>query len=342
MAKKGNGLHITKEQLICLIIQFCDNNTECIKDEVFQKGSINHSKITFEKEGELGVLNITQNIRRTISVWGTGLGGELANYIKLKSEIVVPQITFKASISSDIFNMIIEYLESIEGVTKTTKNATQYAFLNEIGDEIHLTYYPTTCNMMFQGAKWKLFAEVKAIIETMTHKVLKTPDTEVDYAIKESQIIDYINNKLEYDIHSVDEEIKFWIQDSVANIFINKATYNDYGIWSYPILKAVELRMKLLLLAKGITVDIGNFWFEDKAIFKEISKDVRILNNYFINNYSFSSDEINKLEKLCNIYYQNRNSTFHTRLSVGSVILSKDDAINIINDSLRAIGESYV
>lgn len=340
MAKAKNGLHITKDELYNLIKEFCEDDN-CIISEVLKAACNNHHHITFEKNGITDILNVTYNTYNTISIWGTNqLSKELEKFIKQNIKIpVIPKADFTIHLEYQFFSCIIEYLEEIDGVKKIEKGNNQYTYINEIGEKIDLTYFPTTCNMRFQGSKLRLFSEVKVLIETMTKQVLQVEEDGLSSA--DNRITEYIKNKMPNIHGKISNEIMCWVQDSVVNMLANKIEYNDYGIWTYSILKGIEVRIKEVLKLGNITINKGSFYYRNNCIFVDGSTTgTKVLNNCFINNYDNHS--VNILNMLYNIYYKERNSTFHTVLLSSSRMLTKSEAILIVDKAMEELNNSYI
>lgn len=177
---------------------------------------------------------------------------ELAEYIFNKLEYSeIQQGTFTIKTTNEIYNKIIDYLSSIEGV-KVVKNEDDNIkiikqFLSEIGDKITLTYYKGSGKLVYQGCFFKLYSEVKCFLNPLG----LNSETIINEKALDKDGVDLLVNKSIPDAYnSIDSNLKDYLYDSFVHIK-NRVQCKDYSVWTFSALKGLEAFIKQLLLKNG-------------------------------------------------------------------------------------------
>lgn len=348
---KNKGLHINKEDLKEAIIEFCGGNS-CIKKEELKNEVNQHHRMYLEKDEEEFYIDVFYNKANTITVKehnGDILSNQLCQFIKDGVEYKdVPKGQFSCDIDEDKFELLVEYLEQLEGVTLNERvdrgdNGYQVVFTSDIGDHISLTFYKTQSRMSFQGCFIKLYTEVKCFVGTFTHISSITKSSK--QIAKEKQIEQLLEKHLPDSISLISDMQKDLIYDSIAQIVCKPIT-KDYSIWTFSALKALEARIKHIFNNNGITIhDERGFTLKNGSQKIPMFNFDKTSNLYSVNVGIISITDANtlgELAKLYNYFKQNRDGLFHTR-QVGAtrVLANEADAENIIFKTCTLINDSY-
>lgn len=348
---KNKGLHISKEELKKSICEFCGDNSGIKKEELKNQANQQH-RIYLEKDGQEFFIDVFYNKANTITVNahnGDILSNQLCQFIKDGVKYKdVPKGQFSCDISEENFNLLVEYLEQLEGVTLNEKadrgdNGYQVVFTSDIGDHISLTFYRTRSRMSFQGCFIKLYTEVKCFIGTFANI---SNITKSSMQLKNEKKVEQLLEKYLPDSNDIiDEMQKDLIYDSIAQMVCKPLT-KDYSIWTFSILKALEARIKHIFNNNGITIH------DERGFALKIGKNKIPMFNFDQASKLYSVNDgiipitdantLDELEKMYNYFKQNRDSLFHTR-QVGATrkLATEIEAENIIIKTCDLINGSY-
>lgn len=351
MAKK-QGLHINKEDLYRLIQEYV-GNIDCIVKEELINPVNNAYRISVKKESIIFCLDAFYRKDNTISLMeycSDGNGDEskhLVDYIKVNSPYNnVPHGEFSSFISCEHMNLLIEYLSSIEGVALIDKidngsNGMIYKFTSDIGDNITLTYYVTTCRMKFQGVFLRLSSEVKCFLSPISsiHSQKGT------LAIKGHQLMidNVISKNMSQSYQKLNTLQQDLIHDSVSQMICKPIT-KEYSVMVFSILKGLEARIKEIFQHNGVTI------YDKHGFTKNVSKQFVPLFKKSVGKYQLDTSIVsitdgNTVAVLGDCYdylNKNRNCLFHTKqLGASRVLGTPDEAKIIIFDVMNLFEDSY-
>ncbi len=353
MAKK-KGLHISKEQLEEIIVNFGKiNKIECLNE--------GNGHYRYNIENESGSFNMNVFFRKdktvTCNVQGTEeetlLGNQLVQLIINSDEFKnIKTGSFSCKLSQDKFVLLKEYLINLDGVKlikdeNKGNNGHIYKFLNEIGDCITLTYYDNL-TLSFQGYLMQLHTEVKCFINA--YKYVKTQidnQTNEENKKREQNVNIIINKYLSNSYQNLEDYLKDQIYDSIDLIVIHNEM-RDYSSWTFQILKALEGRIKQIFSYEGIIIN-------DKKGFKlknSSNQWVPLFNyndktcEYTINKNIVNITNVNIIEILNSAYTylnKNRSEIFHTKpiLTGSRRIDTPEEAEAIVFKVCKIIEESF-
>ncbi|MBS5934616.1 MAG: type II toxin-antitoxin system RnlA family toxin [Clostridiales bacterium] len=353
MAKK-QGLHINKEDLFNLINEYIGCTDWLCEDKVINPANNAH-RIKIKKESMNFCIDVFYRSDNTITVKEYSADGsgeeskQLVEYIKENIPFNnVPHGEFSSFISIEQMDLLIEYLSSIPGVSLADKsdngsNGIIYKFTSDIGDNITLTYYTTTCRMRFQGIFLKLSAEIKCFLSPIS----SIHDQKGTLAIcGHKMIIDSVIAKNLPKSHPNLKDLQQdLIHDSVSQLICKPIT-KDYSVWAFSILKGLEARIKEIFQHNSVTIyDKQGFSIYDSVNRKNIPLFKKNLGKFELDTSIISithGDTINVLGECYDYLNKNRNYLFHTKqIGASRVLNTPDEAETIIYDVMKLFEESY-
>lgn len=353
MAKNKSGLHITEERLEEMMKVFGDiSKSPCINETSNQYiYTINCNSIA---------VSVTVYFRKdkTITCVPQGSGEsrkkseEIVSYIKENADYNnVSSGTFTCECTKEKFENLKDYLCKLDGVNLQKdedkgQNGHMLQFNSNIGDKITLTFWETKSKMLFQGYLMLLHVEVKSFMSAYGYVKTELEETDVNKKTQnESMVNNIIQRYMPQSYSKLDQLLQDYIYDSVAQVVL-KNDLREYSAWTFPILKALEGRIKQVLAYNNIRIN-------DKKGFKiklDDNRDYNIFSyngtEYFIDSSIISINDVNTLNTLVECYSylcRNRNTTFHVSqvLNFTRKISNKEEAEAIIYETCKLIEKSY-
>lgn len=353
MAKK-QGLHINKDDLFNLINEFMSCTDWLSEDKVINPANNAH-RIKVKNESKNCCIDVFYRSDNTITVKeysADGNGAESKQLVEYINENTpfnnVPHGEFSSIIVKEQMDLLIEYLSSIDGVSLVDtidngSNGLIYRYTSDIGDNITLTYYVTTCRMRFQGIFLKLSAEIKCFLSPIS----SIHDQKGTLAICGHEMIikDVIEKNLPKSYANLMDLQKDLIHDSVSQLICKPIT-KDYSVWAFSILKGLEARIKEIFQRNNVTIyDKDGFSIYDRIqgkkvpIFKKNSGKFELDTSIIPITHG---DTINVLENCYDYFNKNRHCLFHTKQIGASYVLNTPDKAEIIiYDVMKLFEESY-
>lgn len=230
----------------------------------------------------------------------------------------------------------LDFSEQSNGVKKCWS-----VTLNEEKTQISLY---NNIKMTVQGKKNNLFQIITTgIVETIQCgdfiQVLKGA---YGISIDTAKIEDDYNNKLPAISKEVlPQNIVTLIKQAIVNLNNPARNDNEFSMYTFPALRALEGVLKYNLTKCGISMSSYNF-----EMFSKDSSGIYKLKASYLR--SVSSDNVLKLENCYNHFYNNRHTLFHFGIIIGSndintrLLTKKAEADSIIRDTLKVIDDNYI
>lgn len=352
MSDKGKKLHIAKEDLFDLIRQYlnAEDINKCIKSEIVKNTATNQTRYEFQNEDILFEIDIYYRKDKTITLFPLGNkdslehGNKLVDFVYENLEFKnVCRKTFTCLINEKDFSMLIAYLSELEGVSCEINedkgaNGHFFKYISEIGDEINLTYWQSKCKLMFQGYAMKLHAEIECLLAGLSVASEYSEDT--CNKVVDLKIIDtLVKKQCPNSYCKLHDLFKDLLSDSLS-LCLQKPQLKDYAVVSFPALKALEGRIKLILKNNGIEADM-QFSYQRKPLFITDINGVYLLDTGLVS--ITDGNTITILGSCYDYYHKYRHTLFHTRqsLDVTTRILSINFAEEIIYKVCELIDNSY-
>lgn len=355
MAKKG--LFISKVAIEEIIRDFC-NCEDLVSKEM---NVTNHqNRYSLSKDNINFTIDVYYRNDNTCTITSLGtneikeLSDELKNLIENKVNYREPSIAnFSANISSECFTELINNTKLQPNVVVTEDhdkgdNGRIVKFLTNFGDKATLTFYQSSGKMRFQGFMMDLYVYIKTYIIPFTLENPSMKDVSVTKITTTTDISndvnDFISNYIPNYYSGTNDIAKSFLEDSVKLLKLND-TLNDYSVWTFPILKVLEHRLKEILGFNAIIIDDKKgFRIPPEFSVNIFSKDNK-LNKHVINkNLTIKSSHIPCLETGYNFLNENRHQLFHAnQLIIGSrLIPTPIEAQSIIIDICKILENSYI
>lgn len=346
MAK--NGLFISKEEVERLTYDFCQIKNIEVKNE-----NTHQTRYFLEKDGEEFFIDVYFRNDKTCTI--STLGNETNRATgQLLKEYIISHISYTEEVHASFtiiienrkFDDLVHYLEIKETVLKVSDenkgdNGRILKFTTNFGDRAVLTYYGNTGTMRYQGLMMDLYVEVKSFVTPLGNQlsniVIKKDSTTLNLS---SQINSFISTHVPNYYTNTDNIMQEFIEDSIKMLLAN-GELNDYAVWTTPILRVLEHRIKAILGFNDIIIN-------DKRGFKTGP-------NYttFIFDPSYSPSKLNisiaPAHEPCLIscydyWKDNRHQLFHAnQLSASTrLIPCPSDAQGIIIEVCKRLEHSYV
>jgi hypothetical protein len=251
--------------------------------------------------------------------------------------------TFICFINDEVFNMLNTYLSGIPGVScevneNKGSNGHLLKYVSEIGDNINLTYWQSKSKLMFQGYVMRLYAEIECFLAGLSVKSEYIEDA-CNHAVDSSVIDSVVKRQFPNSYEKLHELFKDLIFDSFS-LCLQKPILRDYGVISFPALKALEGRIKQIFKNNGIEID-NKFSYDRKPLFITNAYGEYILDASLIP--ITDGNTINILGNCYDYFHKYRHTLFHTRqsLDLTTRILSIAIAEEIIYHVCELFEKSY-
>ncbi|SNR71848.1 RNase LS family HEPN domain-containing protein [Flavobacterium sp. ov086] len=271
------------------------------------------------------------------------VSSEIAHFVKEKgvTDNRENSISSISNVNIDDFKTVIECL-GIDYQTLTIEDkeipyGIQKKIVIETGEQVVFNYYETN-TLTITGRPLLLHnSTINYFTELNYLKPEHRFDTAIQYYQIQTKYEDYENElkariPLAYD--HLPENIKALI---LSAIILEKIEIDlpDHSSFAFNILKALEGLMKHLLFLKGVSID-RNF-----DIFKKDIEPVEIRDSK--KQIIGCAKTVVVIEKLYEYYKKERHTIFHTEYIdlTTRIIEKREDAIEILNNSLALINDSY-
>lgn len=313
--------------------------------ELYDRGTAKRCDII--ADGKNATLDFYFKKDGSTTIQPTGKNTDIS--IKLK-EVIEEKYAQKANMENksyslkkvpdDWANHLIEYLTSLNGVTKEEKEITtqpphkQIVLVSDLGDRITINIYRNG-TLMLQGKPAYLYSEAVSFLSYCD----KISITDIVESVNQFHDIDInvedIRNELQILMPraygNVDDTIIKLLSPSISLRRI-KIPLEDYSCYAFPALRALEGYLKYLFSLKDITIG-HTFYkvFNNGSLISDIASKI--------------DDKIyqGELERVYEYFVSNRHVIFHTnQILIGTTILeSKQEADEIVNTVLTLIETSF-
>ena len=245
-----------------------------------------------------------------------------------------------SSIDEEQFDYLKEYLSECNTTcaTRIVPNGCLYSFSGEYGDMLYATRY-TNGGILFQGHPSITFNNaITALADIYPSDVILVGLTtyyKLDYKrddmIEElMNVCPKLNGKLSDDI----------INSMLPSIGLRRAIpkgLTDYSYLCFPVLRGLEGILKTLFKERGVVISVtGNFGgylkYDDVT---RIASFEPAQEGLFID-----PTEKDRVKSLYALLRQQRHRIFHFD-TMAPIILSKEDAIDILEETLKTINDAY-
>lgn len=348
MAKRG--LFISKEDVEKIIESFCEvTNIDIINEQTHQ------TRYSLSKDDNQFSIDVYYRNDNTCTITSLG-NAEKKELGKQLKELIESQVTYNERVSACFtikiekkkFQELIDYLEKEDAISKDSDedkgdNGRIVKLTTNFGDRATLTYYKSSGTMRYQGFMMDLYVGVKTFVTPLGEELSDVEVKKNSSVLKlTSQVEDFIfTYTFEY-YNNTNQINKEFIEDSVK-MLISNSELNDYAVWTMPILRVLEQRIKEILHFNGIIID-------DKVGFKvgnthifDCSQEVICVRNSIISQYSLDVETCNCLVSCYGYWKDNRHQLFHSNQVVVATrrVPSPSDAQTIIVEVCKRLEDSY-
>ncbi|MFA4132529.1 MULTISPECIES: type II toxin-antitoxin system RnlA family toxin [unclassified Brevibacillus] len=356
MAKKKtifSRLHLDRTKLPVWISEYCDKYFEESKaSEISLINSVNQYRCLIIGDNKEITLDFYYNGDGTTTIYpGAGknpdislkIATEILTKLEYKERDAINQSYSIHPLKQDDFQLLIEYLDSLEDVKlhnksiNTSNHYVLYQYQSKIGDRITLKYY-TNQRLQVQGKPFYLYQEVTCLLSEYFpfEEMLKKQAEFFNVQINPVEIRSEMQELLPTSYNILDEQLRKILSVSIAYQKID-IELEDYSSFVFPVLRTLEGYIKFLFSSKNITVnDKDGFNYFDKISGKYMLKTAtkQILN---------CSKTESAIEKCYNYFKQHRHGLFHTSsIAVTTRTLdTKQSADKIIGEVFSLIEGTY-
>lgn len=267
---------------------------------------------------------------------------KLANYFAEKTQVSLYDTNnlYFDSITDDQFSLFKDYLTECKATytTTTVSNGNKYALSGEYGDTLFVTRY-NNGSIFFQGTPSITFNNAITILSDIY------PSDVILVGLVKYYKIDFSREELEKELVSHCPKLLGKIPTNVTDAILPTIGLwraipeglTDYSYLCFPILRGLECLIKSIFKDMGLIVPttqgFGGFISYDDNTSKAQIHPSKI---------PFFTDMIVKerVERLYALFHQQRHRIFHLD-PLSPIILSKKDALDIVELSLIAINDAY-
>ncbi len=214
--------------------------------------------------------------------------------------------SFSITDTRNVFNNLINHLtDTFEVSNRQVKNGIQYV-ISHNKEQFFITYYDNM-RVLFQGKPCIIYEEIIVFlssIDNITNEIKKMNESFYNFKSEEIDLKYYLPKSYNIFPH----KLFVILQPSL----LEKPTYElqDYSMYIFPALRALEGSLKYLLAFYGIEINInnkkyGNFVCFDGNTCKLQSKYRKIIENK-------NKNLVEYIENMYKYYKNNRHPIFHT------------------------------
>ncbi|WP_195938457.1 type II toxin-antitoxin system RnlA family toxin [Romboutsia sp. 1001713B170131_170501_G6] len=348
------NLNINRNNLNGLIKSYCEANiegefkfTEIIS--INDKNNVYQAQV--ESNGKISLLNFYYNRNGTTTISykvgkNQALSLEISRYIK-QNGVVDDRNNIHSTIKSvdtESFELLVEYISEEVDTDIIEKLEIPYGYKykfksNKFNDSLTLIHYYTKNKLTIQGKPLYLYSEVISFLSEFIgfEEIIDSQAAMYNIDLKAEDVRTEINECLEKSYDYLGENLKSVLSPAFALRKI-EIEMDDYSVFVYPALRALEGYLKKIIFEKNIEIDRNFNMFEEHSINR----------GYYCLKYKIAqelgcSKTRNCLEKIYNFLRVNRHPLFHASYDDSSILIIKDrkEANRIVNETIALIEETY-
>lgn len=244
------------------------------------------------------------------------------------------------TITDEQFTMFTDFMVDCQATYTTTavSNGNKFSFCGEYGDKIYATRY-NNGSILFQGQPSITFNNAISILSDIY------PSDVILVGLTHYYKIDFERGDLEKELLSLCPNLSGKIPTDIVNIMLPSiglrravpAGLTDYSYLCFPILRGLEGLIKNIFKDKGVLLSAkdnfsGYLKYDPATRMASVEPPQQKL-------FSDASEK-NRVEVLYSLLNQQRHRIFHVD-PLMPLILPKDDALDIIEQSLKTINDAY-
>lgn len=304
--------------------------------------------ITFEESGILPALLILDyNTDGTTTIEKSrgrnkAYSEQLADYVAeySKETLFDADNLYFDSMSNEQFDTFIDYMTGCNATYTTTAvgNGNKYTFCGEYGDTIHATRY-TNGAILFQGRPSFTFNNAIDILSDIY------PSDVILIGLTKYYKLDFKRDDLESEFYNLCPNLVGKISNDIVNVMLPSIGLRraipkgltDYSYLCFSVLRGLEGIIKTIFKDKGVTLSArssfrGLLMYDDVARVASVDSSMACL-------FSDAAEK-DRVEKLYALLCQQRHRIFHYD-PLTPLILDKDDAIDVLEETLKTINDAY-
>jgi len=275
--------------------------------------------------------------------------GKNKNFSSLWAEFVVSETEailyntdnlYFDSINDDQFDYLKNYMLECKTTctTNDVSNGCKYTFCGASGEMLYATRY-NNGSIRFQGHPSITFNNaISALVDIY-------PSDQILVGLTKYYKIDFKREELEGELNSVCPNLDGKLSDDVINamlpsIGLRRAIpdgLTDYSYLCFPVLRGIEGILKTIFRDKGVPMSAKSH-FGGKLKYDEATRVASIEPG--ADALFPDAVERTRVEKLYALLCQQRHRIFHFD-SLTPILLSKNDALDILDQTLKTINDAY-
>ena len=267
---------------------------------------------------------------------------QLADYVAeySKETLFDADNLYFESMNNEQFDTFIDYMTECKATYTTTAvgNGSKYTFCGEYGDTIHATRY-TNGAILFQGRPSFTFNNAIDILADIY------PSDVILVGLTKYYKSDFKSDDLKSELYNVCPNLVGKITNDIENVMLpsiglRRAIPNgltDYSYLCFSVLRGLEGIIKTIFKDKGDVVPIRT-GFRGYLAYDDVSR-IASVDPSKVSLFP-NSKEKDRIEKFYALLCQQRHRIFHFD-TLMPLILDKDDAIEILEETLKTINDAY-
>jgi hypothetical protein len=270
------------------------------------------------------------------------LSAKWAESIASSTEAVLYETSnlYFSSIEEDQFDYLKEFLSECNTTctTRTVSNGCMYSFCGEYGEMLYATRY-TNGAILFQGHPSITFNNaITALADIFPSDVILV-------GLTTYYKLEYKRDDLESELYNVCPNLVGKISNDIVNVMLPSIGLRraipkgltDYSYLCFSVLRGLEGIIKTIFKDKGVTLSAksnfgGLIKYDDVARVASVDSSKACL-------FSDAAEK-DRVEKLYALLCQQRHRIFHYD-PLTPLILDKDDAIDVLEETLKTINDAY-
>lgn len=259
---------------------------------------------------------------------------EVPTTLAEKEQIETPPYQTFRNLTSDWQQKLLEHLSSLGGVEKTNSNDTHHKFKSSPGDTLTVGIF-SNGTVTIQGKPLHLYGEALyflSLSEDVTDEdVVNAISSQQEISVEITHVRNTLQELLPNSYSNIDDTILKIISSSVALLQV-EVELEDYTVFAFPALRALEGYLKFLLSEKNIQV--GNSFGD--AFHGDTLQEGHVAS---LGNAVYQTE----LERIYVYFKAKRHILFHvdSYLEATALVETKEEANQIVNDVLNLIENSY-
>lgn len=267
---------------------------------------------------------------------------KLANYVAAKTQVSLYDTNnlYFESFSDDQFSLFTDYLTDCRATYTTTSvsNGNKYAFSGEYGDILYVTRF-NNGSVSLQGRPSITFNNAITILSDIY------PSNVMLVGLVKYYKIDFTREELEKELLSICPNLTGQLSDDIIDsilptLGLRRALpdgLTDYSYLCFPILRGLEGLIKTIFKNKGIALPAKKN-FSGYLKYDEINHVASVEPEHIT--LFPDTKEKSRVETLYSLLCQQRHRIFHLD-PFTPIIISKNDALDIVEVSLNTINDAY-